>query len=182
MGISTKAIQSLEFFCLVLILWGDYRGESRGLLATWLDYSNSVSYTQPQGVTENHPLQRLFPTRLTPKYRGCILMVIKLLYLFIMVRTYTYGVNLHFKKSPKHAHGYDITEEVSWLPFDGDENLHNISEEQVALRKSVIDYDQFGCGWRNPETGRAWLFGCMTEEMMDEMDKKLDTFKKGEVL
>ena len=99
-----------------------------------------------------------------------------------MVRTYIYGVNIPFKKTIEDAKAFDKVEEVSWVPIDESSDFRDVSEEKAALRAIVSDYDLFGCGWRDTVTGEVWLFGCMTEKKMKEMDEELKILKEGTVL
>ena len=99
-----------------------------------------------------------------------------------MVRTYKYGVYIHFEKNISDANRMEKTEEIGWLPIDGDSVFRDISEEQVSLRKDVNDYDHFGCGWKDEDTGEVWLYGTMTEKKMKEMDKEFNLLKEGTVL
>ena len=99
-----------------------------------------------------------------------------------MVRTYTYGVYIPFKKTIADAQAFDKVEEVGWLPVDKDSDFREISEEKAVLRARVSDYDLFGCGWKDEDSGEVWLFGCMTEDKMGEMDRELKILKEGKIV
>lgn len=91
-----------------------------------------------------------------------------------MVRTYQYGKRFKFQKSPKDSYGYELMEKVG-LRDIGDKTDHPIVfvNEMQLMRKALVEYDEYGFGMRDLETGKVWKEGQMDEDRMDEMDKKL---------
>lgn len=87
------------------------------------------------------------------------------------VLTYEYSVNFDGDKTPKNATGATVNWERSTLYID-ESNDRNITDEQVSMKRMVVGSTHFGCGWKDKETGQVWLFGCLDQKLMDELEAR----------
>ncbi len=100
-----------------------------------------------------------------------MLVIFKLLEVIYMLRTYEYTET---KGKPRREVGISLVSA---------EDTHKaLSVLESSLRKEVIEYDLFGCGWRDLKSGKAWMFGCMDGKMMRQMDKDYDKQMGGTIL
>lgn len=92
-----------------------------------------------------------------------------------MLKTYQFGANLKFRKSPNDAYGYEVgIIEVGELPASILNDGHQaVASEFAALRSDVATYDIQGVAWLDTDTGKVKSYGCMTPELMEEMDALL---------